>query len=108
MHDTDIPAAPGEIALRRLPETMRRCGIARSHLYALIARGEFPQPVKIGARTVAWSSSEIDAWIAERLAERAARVVRPEPAALAEARAQRRKTPARLPGRAQPKPEGAQ
>jgi prophage regulatory protein len=39
-----------------------------------MAEGKFPASVSIGARAVAWVEEEIDAWIEERIAERAKRV----------------------------------
>lgn len=35
-----------------------------------IKRGEFPAPIRVGSRNVAWLQSEIDAWQAGRVAER--------------------------------------
>ena len=39
-------------------------GLSRSSIYAKIAEGTFPRPVQIGARAVAWRSSDIRAWMA--------------------------------------------
>jgi prophage regulatory protein len=36
----------------------------------LIADGKFPKPITLGKQRVAFLESEIDAWIAERAAER--------------------------------------
>ena len=47
----------------------KRVGISRAHAYELMLRGEFPRPLKIG-RASRFLVSEIDAWIAERIAER--------------------------------------
>ncbi|SDY53792.1 helix-turn-helix transcriptional regulator [Citreimonas salinaria] len=41
-------------------------GLSRSTIYALMDRGEFPRPVKLSARIVAWPESRIDAWLAKR------------------------------------------
>jgi len=35
-----------------------------------IKRGEFPAPIRVGSRNVAWLQSEIDAWEAARIAKR--------------------------------------
>jgi len=35
-----------------------------------IKRGEFPAPIRVGARNVAWLKSEIDAWELSRIAKR--------------------------------------
>ena len=44
-----------------------RTGLKKSKLYAMVAKGTFPRPVKIDG-CVAWQSSKIDEWIAERIA----------------------------------------
>ena len=54
----------------RLPEVINATGLPRSSLYAKIAEGEFPTPIKLSKRSVGWSSSEIDAWIQKRIAQR--------------------------------------
>ena len=46
-----------------------RAGISRSHAYELIAAGKFPRPVKVG-RASRFLTTELDAWIAQRVAER--------------------------------------
>ena len=61
--------------LIRLPEALEKTGLSRTRLYVLIAKGEFPQPVKIGGengRAIAFSEAEVDGWIAARLAAREA------------------------------------
>lgn len=52
------------------PEVSARVGKCRASLYQYIAEGRFPKPVKIGDRRIAWVESEIDEWIAARIAER--------------------------------------
>jgi predicted DNA-binding transcriptional regulator AlpA len=54
-------------ALESMP--WNRVGICRAYAYELMARGEFPRPLKIG-RASRFLTSEIDAWIAARIAER--------------------------------------
>jgi prophage regulatory protein len=57
--------------LLRLPVVMARTGKSRSSIYE---DPNFPKPVKIGPRCVAWPSSEIDAWVMDRIAARDAEV----------------------------------
>lgn len=59
------------ITIERLPAVIGRTGLGRSSIYAAIARGDFPQPVKLSARAVGFMSVEIDQWIAVRAARRA-------------------------------------
>jgi len=56
-------------SLLRCKAVQTQTGLARSTLYKLIQKGDFPAPVKLtGSRAVAWSSCAIDAWIASRIA----------------------------------------
>jgi prophage regulatory protein len=65
------PRVDGE-RLLRLPEVVSKCGLRRSSIYEGMNSGTFPKSVPLGAHAVAWLSSEIDAWIAQRIAERKA------------------------------------
>jgi len=60
----------------RMPETKARTGVPRSSIYRLLAMGEFPRPIKLGARSIGFVESEVDAWIADRIA--ASRTTRKE------------------------------
>jgi prophage regulatory protein len=57
--------------LIRLPEVKTLTGWSRSSIYAGIAAGTFPRPIKLGSRAVAWPLSSIQDFIADRI--RAAR-----------------------------------
>jgi prophage regulatory protein len=54
--------------LIRLSDVLKRVPYSRSTIYLKISRNEFPQPVALGARAVAFAESAIDAWIAQRIA----------------------------------------
>ena len=54
-------------ALMRLKNVLSVTGLKRSSLYAQVAVGKFPRPIKIGPRSAAWIESEIDAWIGEQI-----------------------------------------
>jgi prophage regulatory protein len=59
-------------SLLRLKQVQARTGLSKTGLYARIAAGTFPPSVKLGqgARSAAWASGEVDAWIQARIAER--------------------------------------
>lgn len=42
-------------------------GLSRSTIYLMMSRGEFPRPVKITGKAVAWPESVIRKWLAERI-----------------------------------------
>ena len=53
----------------RLSGVVSRTGYSRSWIYKLISQGKFPQPIKLGSRSIAFIESEIDEWINQRIAE---------------------------------------
>jgi prophage regulatory protein len=53
----------------RLTEVQRRVPYSRSAIYQLASQGKFPKPLNLGARAVAWLESDIDEWIASRIAK---------------------------------------
>ena len=55
--------------LIRRSEVIQRVGLSKSCIYKRMNAGTFPRPVSIGGSLVAWVESDIDLWIAERLAE---------------------------------------
>ncbi|MGP2449792.1 helix-turn-helix transcriptional regulator [Pantoea stewartii] len=49
--------------LIRLSEVINKTGYSKSWIYKLIRLRQFPQPIKIGSRAVAFIEGEIDEWI---------------------------------------------
>lgn len=41
-------------------------GLSRSTLYAMMAEGDFPKPVKLGKRAVGWHERDVLEWIESR------------------------------------------
>ena len=64
----ELSALPKKERLLKLPEVMGRTACGKSLIYFLQATGKFPASVRIGGRSVAWTESSIDAWIADRIA----------------------------------------
>ena len=56
------------IFLRR-PAVESRVALSRSQIYALMARGQFPKPVRLGPASVAWVEDEITLWQEQRISE---------------------------------------
>jgi prophage regulatory protein len=46
----------------RMPSVMQMTGLGRSTIYRLMAQQQFPCPVRLGVRAVAWRRSELDLW----------------------------------------------
>jgi prophage regulatory protein len=51
----------------RLPRVKIKAGLSRSSIYAAVAQGKFPKPIKLQVRAVGWLESEIEEWIRERV-----------------------------------------
>ena len=60
---TTPPAMPTE-GLAKLRTVMHATGISRSGIYQKVKTGDFPKPVKLGMRSVAWRVESVRAWIA--------------------------------------------
>ena len=51
----------------RMPEVRHITGLSSATIYRYIAKKQFPTSIPIGDRIVAWSSEDIEAWIAEKI-----------------------------------------
>ncbi len=58
-----VQATIAAIVLLRLSDVEAVAGIKKSKIYNLMAEGAFPQPVRLGSRSVRWKSSELNEWI---------------------------------------------
>lgn len=57
----------------RWRELSQRIPLCRSRVHQMVAEGTFPAPVKLGGgHASAWVEAEIEAWCAQRIAERKA------------------------------------
>jgi prophage regulatory protein len=65
--DPRSPAVAPE-RLLRAAEVERQTGVSRSQLYRLMSAGKFPKPVTLYGKAKAWPESQVQAWIAARIA----------------------------------------
>ena len=54
----------------RLPMVREYTALSRSTLLRGVDAGTFPRPVRLGANSVAWDSTEVIKWAADRIAAR--------------------------------------
>jgi prophage regulatory protein len=52
--------------LIRLPAVMTATALGKSAIYDGIRSGDFPAPVRLTVRAVAWRADDVDAWIRAR------------------------------------------
>ena len=53
--------------LLRLKQVVLKVGLSRSQIYKLIAKGSFPEQIKIGPKISAWPEQTIDQWISRQI-----------------------------------------
>lgn len=58
---------PEQEIFLRMPAVARQTGLGKSTLYGLISQGQFPSPLRISDRCVAWRQSEVQAWMRARI-----------------------------------------
>ena len=51
----------------RLKQVKAVTGMSRSWIYDAIRRGDFPAPIPLGVRAVAWDSADVAAWQERRI-----------------------------------------
>lgn len=59
----------GDRLLRRA-EVEYKTGLSRSAIYEQVRKGTFPEPVRLSGNSVAWLCSEVDEFIAQKIAQR--------------------------------------
>src|SRR6056297_3232876 len=52
----------------RLAQVEEKSGLKKSAIYELMSKGEFPRPYRLTERAVGWKQSEIEQWMATRVA----------------------------------------
>ena len=50
----------------RRPDVEGLTGLSKATIYRLVANGDFPRPIQLGARAVGWRSGDVEQWIAGR------------------------------------------
>jgi prophage regulatory protein len=56
--------------LIKLKDVMHTTGLARSTVYKYIADGNFPKPISLSERNVAWLENEVQDWILDKIEQR--------------------------------------
>lgn len=54
------------VVFLRLPTILQLTRLSRSTIYRLIADRQFPRPVQLGRRAVAWRALEVETWSRDR------------------------------------------
>ncbi|MES2356291.1 MAG: AlpA family transcriptional regulator [Pseudomonadota bacterium] len=51
----------------KLKDVKRLAGVSGSKIYTMVEAKQFPEPIKIGHRSVRWIEGEVRAWIADKI-----------------------------------------
>ncbi|MFI8383259.1 helix-turn-helix transcriptional regulator [Pseudomonas sp. NPDC079086] len=54
-------------ALLRIKSVCVLVGLSRAQIYRLVRSGEFPPPVRLSTKSVAWPSEHVNAWISQKI-----------------------------------------
>lgn len=54
----------------KLKDVIDTTGLSKSSIYAHMARGDFPRPIQLGPRSVAWVEDEVQGWLLSKLSKR--------------------------------------
>lgn len=54
----------------KLKDVISTTGLSRSSIYAYMAKGEFPKPIQLGPRAVAWIEEEVQKWLCDKINQR--------------------------------------
>ena len=54
----------GKARIVRLPEVMRMTGLGKSTIHRWYREGRFPQPLKLGPKSIGWRREEVLEWLA--------------------------------------------
>jgi prophage regulatory protein len=65
---TERELSATSLQILRLPQVCNVTGLRRSMIYQLEAEQRFPRRIKIGIRAVGWIESEVQIWVARRIA----------------------------------------
>ena len=55
------------LTILRRKQVEARIGLSRSTIYERIKAGTFPEPISLGAKSVGWVESEVDAWLSSQI-----------------------------------------
>ncbi|MGR3513178.1 MAG: helix-turn-helix transcriptional regulator [Paracoccaceae bacterium] len=64
MNDKATPKTPIRHLRRHIVEEIT--GLSRSTIYALMSKGQFPRPIRLRGKAVAWSEEDVAAWLVNR------------------------------------------
>ncbi len=64
-----VPGAEATQAVKliRLPAVMNLTTLGKSSIYNKVKEGDFPAPVRLSTRAVAWRCEDVEEWVSSRV-----------------------------------------
>lgn len=59
-----------KMRVMKLNEVINTTGLSRSSIYAYMLKGNFPKPIQLGPRAVAWIEDEVHKWLSDKISQR--------------------------------------
>lgn len=59
------------VQILRRKQVEQTIGLSRSTIYYMMSNGEFPRPIKLGARSVGWNKADVEKWLGDRMGQSA-------------------------------------
>jgi len=54
-------------SMLRIGEVCRRTGLSKSQIHRLVSEMDFPRPIRLSKRAVAWVEMDVEVWLQERI-----------------------------------------
>ena len=67
MQNVNANQSTSPLILLRRRQVEKATGLSKATIYRLIVKNQFPEPVKLSERAVAWRLEEINYWISSRI-----------------------------------------
>jgi prophage regulatory protein len=55
-----------QVLVVRMSRLVEMIGLSRSTIWKLLSEGKFPNPIRLGSRSIAWRINDIEEWLQSR------------------------------------------
>jgi prophage regulatory protein len=55
-----------QVLVVRMSRLVEMIGLSRSTIWKLLSEGKFPNPIRLGSRSIAWRIKDVEDWLESR------------------------------------------
>ncbi len=55
-----------QVLVVRMSRLVEMIGLSRSTIWKLLSEGQFPNPIRLGSRSIAWRVKDVEEWLQSR------------------------------------------